>query len=140
MAAKKALTKKQFLKFPQYKFKPYSPVLLLVQTVDDWNAVCEFLDIPETVEEGRAAGLTLHLCGRPKNKFIIVGVFDGSLKTLVHELAHAVMFVMEFIGTDPRGEGQEAFAYSLDNAYGFAAPLLKKIKDPFPANDLHKAL
>lgn len=42
---------------------------------------------------------------------ILVGVFDKDLSTLVHELGHATMFILNTVGIDPTDSAGETFCY-----------------------------
>lgn len=48
----------------------------------------------------------------------IVGVFDGSLQTAVHEAGHVTFAIMEHKGIDPtEPAGEEAYCYLLDHIW-----------------------
>ena len=57
---------------------------------------------------------SLGLCAWVGDNKIAVGVFDDSLYTLVHEVTHAVLNVLESVGIDPISNKGECMAYLMD--------------------------
>jgi hypothetical protein len=59
--------------------------------------------------------------------YTLVGVFDDKLTTLVHELGHASMDVLNYARTGDytQGHNQEQFCYLLSYLVGLTAPLIK---------------
>lgn len=53
------------------------------------------------------------------------GVFDGEVDTLVHELAHIVFMLFDYVGVDARNDQGEAFAYMQGWLLGECMPKLK---------------
>lgn len=47
----------------------------------------------------------------------LVGVFDGRLPTLVHEIAHVVIKVFAYVNVPIRPDCSEAFTYLLDDLF-----------------------
>jgi len=71
-----------------------------------------------------AAGLT----GWHKKYGLVVGVFDGDARTLVHELVHCVLYILDMKGIKPydiESKG-EPMAYLTDYLYGYGLRLLGK--------------
>jgi hypothetical protein len=50
------------------------------------------------------------MCAYTKNG-IVVGVFDGLQRTMIHECVHASQAILKRVGIDARGDGGEANAY-----------------------------
>ena len=50
-----------------------------------------------------------------KNNVHLVGVFDGSITTLVHELSHVTIKVLEHVGVPITSECSEAYCYLISN-------------------------
>lgn len=55
----------------------------------------------------------------------LVGVFDGSMNTLAHEIGHMVIKVLESRGVPINGDNSEAFCYLLGHTVGELAPILQ---------------
>lgn len=47
-----------------------------------------------------------------------IGVFDGEVRTLVHEIVHAALHVLERAGIDPTHANGEPLAYLVDDLFG----------------------
>ncbi len=62
---------------------------------------------------------------------LLIGVFDGSPQTLVHECIHAGMYVFERCNIDPTAESGEPYAYFVDYLYGL---LVRHLNEPRTAN------
>lgn len=53
---------------------------------------------------------------KTRRRSYVVGIFDNSLGTLSHELAHAVFYIMGDAGVDLKSGGtNETFCYMLGN-------------------------
>lgn len=57
---------------------------------------------------------------------IVVGVFDGSLGTLAHELLHAVLFIAEDTGLEPFASNGEPLAYLMGDLFTRTRHLIKE--------------
>ena len=86
----------------------------------------------ETVDIGDANGIASDFDGGMTH---IVGVFDWSRKTLVHELGHVCIKVLERCGVPIDQRTSEVFCYLLDDLFGqcelamsFAEPKLKSLE------------
>ena len=54
------------------------------------------------------------LCWNDPDNGILVGVFEDGIKTLVHELTHASIFVLKKISADPSDSHGELMAYLME--------------------------
>lgn len=85
-------------------------------------------------EEGdaTAAGLTIYSVHKDGTNIFAIGVFDEEPCTLVHELAHATIFMCEHIGFSPADGDGEPFAYLQEYLYTkFIDHIyLEKLDDP----------
>lgn len=54
------------------------------------------------------------LCLNDPENGILVGVFLDGIPTLVHELTHASVFMLNRVGIDPRDSSGEVLAYLLE--------------------------
>lgn len=66
------------------------------------------------------------LCWHDPSNGILVGVFEDGIKTLVHELTHASIFVLNKISANPTDSNGELMAYILE--YLFRKATAKKTK------------
>jgi hypothetical protein len=57
--------------------------------------------------------------------FLLVGVFNSSTTTLVHELNHALIHTMEYIGLSIVSQTSEAYCYLMDSVLKQTLPKLK---------------
>lgn len=64
-----------------------------------------------------AAGVTTGLQSPTSGRLYLVGVFDGTLRTLVHELAHVTFMLSDDIGIETDEGAREAFCYFLDSMF-----------------------
>ena len=55
----------------------------------------------------------------------VMGVFDGDMATLVHELGHLTIDILTNAGIDITEQNSEAFCYLLDTLYQRFAPDMK---------------
>lgn len=77
----------------------------------------------EGVEE--ALGWTAEYRDKDGKHNIMIGVFDNSPQTLVHECIHAGMIVFDRVNIDPTAESGEPFCYFVDCLFGMFAEQLK---------------
>lgn len=61
---------------------------------------------------------------------MVVGVFDGSTSTLIHELGHVAINVFYYVGMDVNLHTAEAFSYLLDSLYSQASSHLNNKEGP----------
>ncbi len=57
---------------------------------------------------------------------MIIGIFDSSSSTLVHECAHAAIMVFSHVGMPVNEDTTEAFAYFQESLYAQCSALLSK--------------
>ena len=61
---------------------------------------------------------SLGLCSRnDAGDAIVIGVFNGDLGVLVHEVTHLVTHVFEYIGADINAHTTEPFAYLIESVF-----------------------
>lgn len=58
----------------------------------------------------------------------LVGVFDGTIKTLAHEMGHTAIDIMQHAGVKDFINDQEQFCYLLGHLISEVAPLIAKGK------------
>lgn len=98
---------------------PYGAQVALVNSPEGWARLGKELDIPadecNEVILNEPAGITVRMRGT-----ICVGVFDGDLATLVHELVHVGIRILKHVGIKPASQNGEPLAYLVDNLYARA--------------------
>lgn len=106
------------------KCKPYSAEVYFTDSLAEFNHKVkrQFNGALRDTFEG-TRGCTAHSGDR---KVSIVGVFDGTRGTLVHELAHATFNIMDYIGQPVDAEHSEAFCYLQTDLYEQAVKYLDK--------------
>ena len=85
------------------------------------NSKKQFLECAKwvNVEKKRLyCGCSMHLENERGQSFILLGVFDNELPTLVHECSHASFQILEWAGVDTKEGSNEAFCYL--NGYIFS--------------------
>lgn len=87
----------------KFTIEPYSVPAKLVTKRHLWPVKEDAQDCVGTVQE--------------YNGVLHIGVFDGQLSTLVHELYHTVLIVQKYVGLDPFSSNGEAGAYLIDCLY-----------------------
>lgn len=122
------MSKKKKLKWPKL-FETHIPVyggrIVLCRTHAEWEQCAQYL-IKSTIEF--PTGMGAHQCFEGENNYIhLVGVFNRSRSTLVHELSHACFHILGRVGiATPCGEKNEAFCYLLDTLYEECESHLRK--------------
>lgn len=56
----------------------------------------------------------------------LVGVFNGKVSTLVHELGHVTINILEWCGVPINSECSEAFCYLQDHLFSKCRPIVKR--------------
>lgn len=74
--------------------------------IDDFSGIVERIDL----EDG--------------SYYYAVGVFDGKVKTLVHELTHVAIFIAEHTVWAVNSTTSEPFCYLLETLFELSEPLL----------------
>jgi hypothetical protein len=107
-----------------FRIDPYGLTLRLLtgeKETANWAARCGVDALP-------AAGV----CWMHRG-VLYVAVLDRSLATLVHELGHAAIRVMEHIGHPVCSASDEPFCYLLDHLYALCAPVVSPASSPSPS-------
>lgn len=91
---------------------PYGVPIRFVTCRADWHTPSEVVD--------SVGGTQSH------GDYLWVGVFDNDMRTLVHELLHAVVRILDHIGHEIKPGQDEPAAYLLDHLYGKLAPVLQR--------------
>lgn len=78
------------------------------------------------VNESPLAGQCVTLEKNGRERRYLVGVYEGGLATLVHELGHAALNILEAVGIDAHSGNGEPFCYLLDHLFNEFAPAVAK--------------
>jgi hypothetical protein len=108
-----------------FSLAPYSMKLVLLLTREEAARAASKSDLGTYPPE--SAGT----CWRAGNT-VYVAVHDGDLATLVHELGHAAVRVMSYIGHTVEPGTDEPFCYLLDSMYSRCAPHISPASAPSP--------
>lgn len=68
-----------------------------------------------------------HVDGDNKAVYLI-GVFEDTQQTLVHELAHATFYILSHAGVPVTPKNDEAFAYLIDALFGECQKAIKRLR------------
>lgn len=93
-----------------YTVAPYGMRIVFTDTVKEFHALRFHKDFSAR-----------NLCGAfdsGKVSDFVIGVFDGKLLTLVHEVVHAATALLQACGIDPLSSNSEPLAYLVDHLVG----------------------
>lgn len=98
---------------------PYGVEVAIVNSTERFEALGRELDVPaDDITEMLLcdpAGITVRL-----RSTLCVGVFDADLATLVHELVHVGVRILQRAGIKPTHANGEPLAYLVENLYARA--------------------
>lgn len=105
----------------------YGGRVVLCRSLAEWKQCATYL---KKDVSSFPTGCGAHQLFESKTQAIhLVGVFDRSRRTLVHELGHACFRILDRIGIEtPVSDANEAYCYLLDALYAECAPHLKAKK------------
>ena len=102
------------------KLNPYPVTVEVVFTKQDFTTRYKKVRGYSEDLEG-CDGMTAYLA----DDVLLIGVFDSSTVTLVHELNHALIHTMEYIGLSIVSQTSEAYCYLMDSVLKQVLPKLK---------------
>lgn len=117
------MAKTKWPKIPSYLIPLFqSSHVYLCVTREEWQQAESALSIPHF--EGNCPGLTRHYQhSETGENLYLIGVFDGALRTLVHECAHACFFVCSDVGVPiDTSQANETYCYMLDRMFDHFSP------------------
>lgn len=107
------------LKWPKasvvYDIPLYGGSLHLFKTRKKFEAAYEFLG--KEHDASGCCGCTAYLVNEKGRALYLIGVFDNDLGTLVHEVGHATMMIMERAGINAYDSVGEPVCYLLGDMY-----------------------
>lgn len=95
--------------------RPYPFDVILVTDEKALNRLSREFDFPVDTD---TRGQTFSIPGGP----VVVSVRDSGAGTLVHELAHATVAILEQVGVPIDSDTDEAFAYLQEDLFNWAYP------------------
>lgn len=122
------MAKKKWPRMPSMEVPLFGGRVYLALNTSEFEQALSYLDLSseERAPSDSAQGATLVASHKDGETIYLVGVFDGLVRTLVHELAHVTFFVLDGAGVET-GEGdRETFCYLQDNLFTRFAPHLKE--------------
>ncbi|WP_157685932.1 hypothetical protein [Robbsia andropogonis] len=103
----------------------YGGRVVFVPSIDKWKECASFLIGGENFEIPNGSGAHQQFLSE-KESVYLVGVFDKSRRTLVHEIAHCSFRVLWHAGVEVSPDGRnEAYCYLLDTLYEILEPGLR---------------
>ncbi len=89
--------------------QPFGASIVFCFSLEDWRTEKRRYGI-ESDDEFNG------ICAVVHGSLYVIAVLDGSVCTLAHEIAHAVFFILGYVGVDTdAGEANETFCYLLEN-------------------------
>lgn len=118
----------------------FGSTVVLVRSRADWDAaVSNILQAPlSEIDPNKLSGspndsvgmCTYYSRTDRKETMFLIGVFDGKIATLVHELAHVTFDICGYYGIPTKaGEANEFYAYTLDFLFSELNKYLFKVND-----------
>lgn len=104
----------------QIKLNPYPITIDVVFTKQDFTKRYKKVR-GYSADLERCNGMTAYLA----DDVLLVGVFNSSTVTLVHELNHALIHTMEYVGLSIVSQTSEAYCYLMDSVLEQVLPKLK---------------
>jgi hypothetical protein len=124
------MAKTKWPKIPSYLIPLFqSSHVYLCVTRQQWQQVDECLGVSWNGQ--LAAGLTRHFIhSETGENLYVVGVFDGKVRTLVHECAHVCFYVCSDVGMPiDTSQPNETYCYMLDRMFEFFLPHIKPLSE-----------
>lgn len=122
------MAKKKWPKLPRF-FVPlfHCANIYLCVTKGEWQQALSSLSQPEQ-NLSLSNGRTMHFCNDATGENLyLVGVFDGSIATLVHECAHATFYCCSDVGVGIKtDQPNETYCYLLDRMFSSFLPYIKQ--------------
>ncbi|PFH12855.1 hypothetical protein [Burkholderia sp. JKS000303] len=99
----------------------YGGEVVLCRTRKEWGAVADKFGVPGDDTEF-ALGITHALEGSDGGRAYMIGVFDGAIPTLAHELLHVAVATLGHVGVPINPDTDEALTYLFDHLLTAALP------------------
>ncbi|WP_105133483.1 hypothetical protein [Burkholderia sp. BE12] len=99
----------------------YGGEVVLCRTRKEWDAVAAQFGVSDDGEP--MLGVMHELLGTEGSRFYMVGVFDGAIATLAHELLHVAVATLGRVGVPINPDTDEALTYLFDHLLATALPL-----------------
>ncbi len=99
----------------------YGGEVVLCRTREEWSAVAAKFGMPQDDVIG-TLDITHELQCDDGRRVSMIGVFDGAIPTLAHELLHAAIATLAHVGIPINQETDEALTYLFDHLLTAALP------------------
>lgn len=122
------MAKARWPKLPRYLVPLFHCAnIYLCISKDEWGKAEESIGVQRadlTFSNGRCRHFVNDVTGE---NLYLIGVFDNSIATLVHECAHATFYCCHDVGvtTNP-GDANETYCYLLDRMFNHFLPHIKQ--------------
>lgn len=122
------MAKAKWPKLPSYSVPLFnSGRIYLCKTMDEFGEVMNFVGL-NSDSVNSLNGLCRHFENETSGENIyVIGVFNGSESTLVHECAHAAFFICHDFGVKIESTAaNETYCYMIDRMFSYFLPYLKQ--------------
>lgn len=122
------MAKTKWPKLPRF-FVPlfHSANIYLARSREEWEQACTHLRVDPSGIEMLAGSCTQYQNNETGENLYLIGVFNNSLATLVHECAHAAFYCCSDVGvTVKTDEANETYCYLLDRMFSHFLPHIKQ--------------
>lgn len=107
---RRTISEPTYFEIPCFSIPIYNGTLMLCLSPDEWDALAEAYDSETGTDNCK--GLATRYYTPTEGRIYVVGVFDRTIDTLIHELAHATFSLLGDVGIPvASGEDNEAFTY-----------------------------
>lgn len=125
------MAKIKWPKLPSYLIPLFNTAwVYLCTSKDEWRQAEAVLGV-ELADVSHNSGICRHFMNETTGENVyLVGVFNGSISTLVHECAHATFYCCSDVGvTTKPDEANETYCYLLDRMFSHFLPFIKGASD-----------
>lgn len=122
------MAKTKWPKLPSFKITLFqSAHVYLCRSKKEWKQAEEAIKVEPAGVEFTSGMCRQFLNDKTGENIYLIGVFDGSLATLVHECAHATFYCCNDVGVTVKAdEANETYCYLLDRMFSHFQPLMKQ--------------
>ena len=119
----------EYAYIPLFQIPIYNGKVLLCLTREEWASIALAYDGEPDTENCK--GLSIRYLNE-EGRTYVVGVFDGTIDTFAHELAHAAFRILGDVGVPVEDEGaaNEAYAYLLGWLFKEIFPVFQSKRQP----------
>ncbi|MEL4885704.1 hypothetical protein N6P31_01240 [Pectobacterium betavasculorum] len=122
------MAKTKWPKIPHYLIPLFQcACIYLCRSKKEWTQAEKSIGV-DAVSVEFSSGMCRHIIDDATGEnFYMIGVFDGSVSTLVHECAHATFYCCNDVGvTVDTGSANETYCYLLERMFSHFLPHFKR--------------